>query len=65
MAKIGKVGAPKQMPNYPGARGTPTVDGDLIYALSSDGDLACLEAKSGNIRWQVTCTGRPWSVHYR
>src|SRR5438045_2425074 len=50
--KIGKVGAPKQMPSYPGARGTPTIDGDLIYALSSDGDLACLETKTGNIRWQ-------------
>jgi outer membrane protein assembly factor BamB len=27
------------------------VDGDLIYALGSDGDLACLEAKTGKIRW--------------
>jgi outer membrane protein assembly factor BamB len=25
---------------------------DFIYALGSDGDLACLEASSGKIRWQ-------------
>ena len=37
---------------YSKARSTPTVDGDFIYALGSDGDLACLEAKSGKIRWQ-------------
>ncbi len=37
---------------YAKARSTPTVDGDFIYALGSDGDLACLETKSGKIRWQ-------------
>lgn len=36
----------------PKARSTPTVDGNLIYALGSDGDLACLEAANGKIRWQ-------------
>ena len=40
--RLGNVG-PNQMANYPGARSTPTVDGDQLYALSSDGDLACLE----------------------
>jgi outer membrane protein assembly factor BamB len=50
--KLGKVGSPDQRPNYPGARSTPTVDGERIYALSSDGDLACLDSESGNIRWQ-------------
>src|SRR5258706_8139190 len=40
--KIGKVGKPDQMPNYPAARSTPTVDGALLYALGSDGDLACI-----------------------
>jgi len=50
--RVGNVGNPDQNPRYPKARSTPTVDGDLIYALSSDGDLACLEAKSGRIRWQ-------------
>jgi outer membrane protein assembly factor BamB len=37
---------------YSKARSTPTVDGDFIYALGSDGDLACLETRSGKIRWQ-------------
>lgn len=49
--RVGNVGNPDQNPNYPKARSTPTVDGDLLYALGSDGDLACLEAKTGKIRW--------------
>ena len=48
---IGKVGNPKQKPPYPGARSTPTVDGKLLYALGSDGDLACMDIAQGKIRW--------------
>ncbi len=51
-ARIGNVGNPDQQPSYPMARSTPTVDGELLYALSSDGELACLETASGKIRWQ-------------
>ena len=50
--RIGKVGAPDQRPSYPGARSTPTVVGDVLYALGSDGDLACLETATGEVRWQ-------------
>ena len=50
--RVGNVGNPDQNPKYPKARSTPTVDGNFFYALGSDGDLACLEAKSGKIRWQ-------------
>jgi outer membrane protein assembly factor BamB len=50
--RVGNVGNPNQNPPYPKARSTPTVDGDLIFALGSDGDIACLELKSGRIRWQ-------------
>ena len=50
--RVGNVGNPDQVPPYAKARSTPTVDGSFIYALGSDGDLACLEAKSGKIRWQ-------------
>jgi outer membrane protein assembly factor BamB len=46
------VGNPDQQPSYPGARSTPTVDGALLYALGSDGDLACLETATGKVRWQ-------------
>jgi outer membrane protein assembly factor BamB len=49
--RVGKVG-PNEGPQYPGSRSTPTVDGQSIYALGSDGDLACLEAATGKIRWQ-------------
>ncbi len=48
---LGKVGNPDQKPPYPKARSTPTIDGDRLYALSSDGDLACLETATGKIIW--------------
>jgi outer membrane protein assembly factor BamB len=48
---VGKVGNPNQRPSYPAARSTPTVDGTLLYALGSDGDLACVETATGKIRW--------------
>jgi outer membrane protein assembly factor BamB len=49
--RVGNVGNPDQNPPYPKARSTPTIDGDLLYTLGSDGDLACVEAKTGKIRW--------------
>ncbi len=49
--KLSKVG-PNKFPSYPGARSTPTVEGDVMYVLSSDGVLACLETDKGEIRWQ-------------
>jgi outer membrane protein assembly factor BamB len=36
----------------PGPRGTPTVDGDRLYALSENGDLACLRVADGSVVWQ-------------
>ena len=53
---IGKVG-PNEGPQYPGARSTPTVDGDSIYALGSDGDLVCLETATGKIKWNKNLRG--------
>jgi outer membrane protein assembly factor BamB len=35
-----------------GPRCTPTVDGDLLYALGTEGDLVCLRAATGEVRWQ-------------
>ena len=49
--RLGKVG-PNRGPQYPGARSTPTVEGDALYVLGSAGELACLEAASGAVRWQ-------------
>jgi len=31
---------------------TPTADGDRLYALGPDGQLACLDAVTGEIRWR-------------
>jgi outer membrane protein assembly factor BamB len=50
-AHIGKVGK-NRGPQYPGTRSTPTVDGDYVYCLSSDGELVCLEKEQGKIKWQ-------------
>jgi outer membrane protein assembly factor BamB len=50
--RLGKVGNPQQKPNFPAARSTPTVEGELLYACSSDGDVACLEVGTGKVRWQ-------------
>lgn len=49
---LGAVGNPKQEPPYPMARSTPAVDGGMLYALSSDGDLACLNRSNGKIIWR-------------
>ena len=40
--------------NYMGSgpRGTPTVDGDRLYALTENGDLACLRVQDGSVVWQ-------------
>jgi outer membrane protein assembly factor BamB len=50
--RLGNVGPNIPAANYPGARSTPTVDGALLYALGSDGNLACLETAMGKVRWQ-------------
>src|SRR6185295_3310501 len=55
--RIGNVGNPDQKPPYPGARSTPTLDGTLLYALGSDGDLACLETETGKQVWQKSLRG--------
>ena len=36
----------------PGPRGTPTVDGDRLYVLTENGDLACLRTQDGSVLWQ-------------
>jgi outer membrane protein assembly factor BamB len=35
-----------------GPRGTPTVDGDRVYVLTENGDLACLRTADGGAVWQ-------------
>jgi len=37
--------------DWQGERGTPTVDGDRVYAFSARGRIACLDAATGNEIW--------------
>jgi outer membrane protein assembly factor BamB len=64
-----KVGKTSNYGGYPGPRSTPTVDGGQVFVLSPDGDVACLDAKSGEKVWTVNYeqdfNGRPMSPwHY-
>lgn len=54
-AKLSRGGAPG-WGNFEGPRGTPTVDGDLVFVLGQWGDLACFEAASGKERWRKNST---------
>lgn len=37
---------------YLGARSTPTVDGDRVYVISTEGDVVCADAESGREIWR-------------
>ena len=39
--------------DYPGTRGTPTIDGPRLYHQNPLGDVVCLEAKTGKQLWTV------------
>jgi len=39
-------------PHASGPRCTPTVDGDLLYAIGTSGDLACAEVATGKVVWR-------------
>jgi outer membrane protein assembly factor BamB len=41
-----------------GPRGTPTIDGDRLYALAADGTLVCLRAATGERIWGVNLMER-------
>ncbi|HEY9404391.1 MAG TPA: PQQ-binding-like beta-propeller repeat protein [Pyrinomonadaceae bacterium] len=36
-----------------GPRGTPTVEGERLYALGGNGDLSCLETRTGKTIWTM------------
>lgn len=50
--RLGLVGNPNQQPPFPGSRSTPVVEGKRLFALGSDGDLACLETAGGKLIWK-------------
>ncbi|MGH7169284.1 MAG: PQQ-binding-like beta-propeller repeat protein, partial [Gemmataceae bacterium] len=47
-----------------GPRGTPTVDGAFVYALSASGVLACLQATGGKRTWSVNLDGKKPNWNY-
>jgi outer membrane protein assembly factor BamB len=54
-AKIGPVFDFKSNVWNRGPDATPTVDGDLLYALGSQGELVCVETKTGKEVWRKNC----------
>jgi outer membrane protein assembly factor BamB len=51
-----------------GPRGTPTIDGDRVYAMAADGMLVCLDAASGKSIWSQNVVQKygngiiPWGM---
>ena len=39
-----------------GPRCTPTIDGDLLYVIGTEGNLVCLETETGKIEWRKSLT---------
>lgn len=39
-----------------GPRGTPTVAGDAVYAMGGQGNLICVAAENGKMRWEKSMT---------
>ena len=46
-----KIGIPWEHQRWPGPRGTPTVEGGHVYAVSTEGGVYCVNAKSGEVVW--------------
>ena len=46
------VGPARENDRGPGPRSTPTVDGDRVFVLTENGDLAALRAQDGGVVWQ-------------
>ena len=42
--------------DFKGGKSTPALDDGLVYVLGQFGDLVCLDAKSGKVRWKKNLT---------
>ena len=51
--EVWKFSYPCEAGEHPGTRCTPTIDGNLLYTFSREGDLFCLDAEKGEKKWQV------------
>lgn len=51
--EVGKSGAPEMVGySYPGQRCTPTVSGDLVFAIDPWGEMICVNAVDGTEHWR-------------
>jgi outer membrane protein assembly factor BamB len=48
---LGKAGAPG-WGKFAGPRCTPVVDGNLVFAVAQYGEMACLDAAKGEVKWR-------------
>jgi outer membrane protein assembly factor BamB len=66
--RLGPVGTNTPQANYAAARSTPTVDGEYLYALGSDGDLSSIKRMDGKSRWhknlRTDFAGKPGAWAY-
>ena len=52
-AKVGAAGSPDPSDwSYPGPRCTPTVSGDLVFAVNAWGEMVCVTAADGKEQWR-------------
>ena len=49
--------APAWKDRYLGPRSTPTVDGDRVYVVTTEGDVYCLAAATGEVQWKRSLPG--------
>lgn len=52
LAKTGDAWSTGRSADWHGARSTPTVEGDLLYVMTPQGNLVCLETATGKERWR-------------
>jgi outer membrane protein assembly factor BamB len=45
-----------------GPRATPTIDGDRVYVLTENGDLACLRLRDGSSIWRKNILQGVWWI---
>jgi outer membrane protein assembly factor BamB len=55
-ARIGSAIQQRMPQSKEGPGGTPTVDGERVYAIGMGGDLVCLNVKDGKEAWRVSFT---------
>src|SRR5437016_3573797 len=53
-SQLGKGGAPG-WGGYGGPRSTPTIDSGLVFAVGQYGEVACLDAATGSVKWRKDC----------